>query len=115
MPTVRIEHEIHDYDAWKAAFDRDPADRRGSGVLGYRVLRPIDDPNFILIDLDFATRVEAERFLDVMRRIWRSPQAAPALRGAPRTRIAEAVETASLDGPAPVSQPVPNRNTVVER
>ena len=96
MPTVRIEHEIHNYDAWKAAFDRDPADRRGSGVRGYRVLRPLDDPNYILIDLDFDTSQEAERFLDVMRRIWQSPQAAPALRGAPRARIAEAVESATL-------------------
>jgi hypothetical protein len=96
MATVRIEHEIHNYDAWKAAFDRDPADRRGSDVRSYRVLRPVDDPNYILIDLDFDTSQEAERFLDVMRRIWQSPQAAPALRGAPRARIAEAVESATL-------------------
>jgi hypothetical protein len=48
-------------------------------------------------------RQEAERFLDVMRRVWRSAQAAPALRGAPRARIAEAVESVTLRGPAPVS------------
>jgi hypothetical protein len=91
MPTIRIEHEVHDFDAWKAAFDRDPADRRGSGVRSYRVLRPLDDPNYVLVDLDFDTQQEAERFLDVMGRICPSPQAAPA-----RARIAEAVESATL-------------------
>jgi hypothetical protein len=96
VPTVRIEHGIHDYDAWKAAFDRDPADRRRSGVRSYRVLRPLDDPNYILIDLDFDTQDEAERFIGVMRRVWQSPQAAPALRGAPSARIAETVESATV-------------------
>ncbi len=62
----------------------------------YRVLRPLDDPNYILIDLDFDTQDEAERFVEIMRRVWQSPQAAPALRGAPRARIAEAVESATL-------------------
>lgn len=30
MPTVRIEHAIRDFDAWKVAFDRDPARRESS-------------------------------------------------------------------------------------
>lgn len=96
MHTLRIEHEVHDYETWKAAFDRDPADRKGSGVRAYRVQRPVDDPQYIMIDLDFDTAGTAEAFLVRMQTIWRSAQAAPALRGAPTTRIVEAVEQASV-------------------
>ena len=36
MITVRIEHPITGFEQWKAAFDRDPVDRRGSGVRRYQ-------------------------------------------------------------------------------
>lgn len=96
MPTVRIEHKIHDYDAWKAAFDRDPADRRGSGVRRYRISRPIDDPAFVMIELDFDSAGEIEAFLATMRNVWQSPQAAPALLGSPQVRVIEEVESVEL-------------------
>lgn len=93
MPTLHIEHEIRDFDTWKAAFDSDPARRQQSGVRRYRVLRPIDEPNYVIIDLDFESSSEAETFLATMRDVWRSPQAAPALIGSPQARIVEAVES----------------------
>ena len=96
MPTVRIEHGIHDFDTWKAAFDRDPAGRKRSGVQHYQILRPVDDPAYIMIDLDFGTTAEAESFLEMMKKVWSSPQAAPALAGKPQTRIVERVESADL-------------------
>jgi hypothetical protein len=92
MVTVRIEHPITSFERWKEAFDRDPVDRRGSGVRRYQILRPVDDPEFIMIDLDFDTRTEATSFVSAMRRVWASPQAAPALGGSPRATIAEAVD-----------------------
>lgn len=93
MPTVHIEHQIHDFNSWKSAFDRDPANRQQSGVRRYQILRPIDDPNYIMIDLDFDNARQAEAFLAAMREVWRSPQAAPALLGSPQARIVEAVES----------------------
>lgn len=96
MPTVRIEHGIHNFDTWKAAFDRDPAGRKRSGVQRYQILRPVDDPDYIMIDLDFGTTAEAESFLEVMHTVWSSSQAAPALAGKPQTRIVERVETVDL-------------------
>ena len=68
MPTLRIEHPIRDFAGWKNAFDRDPAGRQCSGVRHYQVFRPIDDPHFITIDLDFARASEAEAFLVAMRK-----------------------------------------------
>jgi hypothetical protein len=92
MMTVRIEHPISSFERWKDAFDRDPVDRRGSGVRRYQIYRPVDDPGFVMIDLDFDTRAEATSFVTAMQRVWASPQAAPALGGAPRATIAESVD-----------------------
>jgi hypothetical protein len=96
MITVRIEHPIKSYDTWKMAFDHDPVDRKGSGVLRYRVLRPVDDPAFVMIDLDFQTTDEASNFLAAMQRVWASAAAAPALGGTPKVAVVQEVETAIL-------------------
>ena len=93
MPALHIEHQIRDFAAWKAAFDRDPAGRQRSGVRSYRISRPVDDPAYIMIDLDFDSAGEAETFLASMREVWQSPQAAPALLGSPQTRVVEVVES----------------------
>ena len=60
MYILRIEHPVPDYDAWKAAFDSDPIGRERSGVRRYRVLRATDDPNYVMIDLEFDSASEAE-------------------------------------------------------
>ena len=59
MFTVQIEHPICDFEGWRAAFDRDPAKREASGVRRYRNFRPVDDPKFVIIDLDFDTVIAA--------------------------------------------------------
>jgi hypothetical protein len=92
VPVVQLEHPIRDFDTWKAAFDRDPVGREASGVRRYQIYRPIDDPNFIAVDLEFDSRGEADAFKLALERLWRSPQAAPALGGTPRVRIVDIVE-----------------------
>jgi hypothetical protein len=89
---VQLEHPIRDFDTWKAAFERDPVGREASGARRYQIYRPIDDPNFIAVDLEFDSRGEADAFKLVLERLWRSPQAAPALGGTPRVRIVDMVE-----------------------
>lgn len=94
MAIVQLEHPISSFDMWKAAFDRDPIRREESGVRRYRIFRPVDDPNFIAVDLEFDDVPKAEAFRAALETLWRSPQAAPALGGAtPRARIVEAVES----------------------
>ena len=92
MPVVQIEHPIRDFEMWKAAFDRDPVQREASGVTSYRIYRPVDDPNYIAVDLEFDDRGRAEAFERALQALWRSPQAAPALGGAPHARIVDTVE-----------------------
>lgn len=72
MTLLRIQHRVPDYGRWKRAFDLDPADRKGSGVTRYTIERPRTDPNFVMIDLEFGTTLEAEKLLLKMRRIWSS-------------------------------------------
>jgi len=96
MATVHIEHPVRDFKSWKAAFDRDPADRRGSGVQRYSIQRPLDDPNYVAVDLDFATDAEAEAFLVTMRGVWASAAAASGLVGTPQSRVMRLVEHAEV-------------------
>lgn len=90
MTVVRIEHAVPDFERWKQVFDRDPADRKGSGVRRYQILRPTDDPNYVMVDLEFGSIGEAEAFLRKMEKLWGGP--AKAVMQNPRARITERVE-----------------------
>lgn len=90
MFILRIEHPVMDYDGWKKAFDSDPAGREKSGVRQYRVLRPVDDPKYVMIDLEFDTKEQAESLLAAMRKVWGEVQGKIILK--PIVRITEAVE-----------------------
>jgi hypothetical protein len=73
MTTLRIQHSVPNFEAWKRAFDSDPVDRKGSGVRRYQVSRAIDDPNFVLIDLEFDSAADARGLLAMMEQVWRGP------------------------------------------
>lgn len=91
MYMLRIEHPVPDYNRWKQAFDSDPVGRAKSGVRRYQVLRAIDDPNYVMIDLEFDTAREAEKLLNAMRSVWERVQGTVILN--PQARIVEVVET----------------------
>lgn len=94
MPIVRIEHAVPSFEQWKRAFDSDPADRKGSGVRRYQVHRAQDDPNFVMIDLEFDSLGDAEVFLRKMQAIWAGP--GKAVMQSPRARIVDRVEARDL-------------------
>ena len=91
MYMLRIEHPVPNFDGWKQAFDSDPASREKSGVRRYQVLRPIDDPNYVMIDLEFDTASQAEALLAAMRVVWGRVEGTIMMN--PQARIVEAVET----------------------
>ncbi|KNH20399.1 hypothetical protein ACU18_04420 [Arthrobacter sp. ZBG10] len=97
MPILRIEHRTHDFATWKAAFDRDPAGRGKAGVQRYSIYQPVDNPRYVLIDLEFPTVSQAERLLASMRQIWSSGAAGPAFGGEPRTQILDTKEVVQLE------------------
>lgn len=92
MYSLHIEHEVRDFDMWTTAFNRDPVDRAKSGVVAHRISRTVDDPNYIVIELDFERPEEAAALLHRLEtEVWSRPQAAPALSGKPTTRILNTV------------------------
>jgi ribosomal protein L35AE/L33A len=90
MAVLRIEHPVPSYETWKQAFDGDPVGRQRSGVRRYRIMRPVDDPNYVLIDLEFDTPREAEDLLASMRAVWE--RVSGSVMSDPRARIVEAME-----------------------
>jgi hypothetical protein len=91
MHILRIEHRVPDFDGWKEAFDSDPIGRKQSGVRRYRVLRPIDDPNYVMIDLEFDSLNEAEAVRAALQGLWGRVEGQ--VMADPRVRIVESVES----------------------
>ena len=70
MHIVRIEHPVPNFAAWKKIFDSDPLGRQQSGVRRYRILRSVDDPGYVMVDLEFDTLVQATATLERLRQLW---------------------------------------------
>lgn len=95
MYVLRIEHAVTDYAAWKAAFDNDPIGRARSHVLRYRILRPVDDPGFAMIDLEFEDERDAEAAHAALREVW----GRVTVMQDPRARIVRVEETRDVVPP----------------
>lgn len=92
MPTLHIEHAISDFELWNTAFERFAQHRQDAGVRRHRIHRPVDDPRYVVLDLDFDTTEEAQRFLGFLQtKVWALPANSPALVGTPQTKILEPV------------------------
>ena len=91
MIVLQIEHKIPNFDGWKKAFESDPINRKRSGVVNYNIFRPINDPNYVIIDLQFDTLQEAEDTLTSLRALWNKVEGE--ILTNPQTRILNLVET----------------------
>jgi hypothetical protein len=88
MTTLRIEHPISDFQVWKTAFDGFAEARANAGVRGFMIRQPVDDPHYLMLDLEFDTADRAEAFAQFLKQhVWSSAAASPGLAGAPQTRI----------------------------
>jgi hypothetical protein len=70
MHVLRIEHRAPNYEAWKQAFESDPVGRERGGVRRHRVSRQMDDPSYVMVDLEFETAGEAESFRAALLDLW---------------------------------------------
>ena len=96
MPTLHIEHAITDRDTWLGAFARFAEARKNAGVVSQRVRQPVDDANYIFIDLEFETMPAAEAFKTFLETvIWQSTDLSPGLGGVPIARVLEDLDAAS--------------------
>ncbi len=94
MYILQIEHPVPNYDGWRDAFENDPIDRKGSGVIHYRISRKPDDKNYVIVDLEFDTLNEAEACHEKLRQLWSHVEGS--LMNNPQSRIIEVIEDETI-------------------
>ena len=91
MYTLCIEHPIPSYEKWKQAFDSDPVGREKMKVRRYQILRPVDNPNYVMIQLEFDTASDADALLNAMHTVWSRVEGT--IMTNPKAQIVEILET----------------------
>jgi hypothetical protein len=94
MLILHIEHKVPSFDGWKKAFENDPVNRKKSGVRRYSILRPIDDPNYVIINLEFESLKEAEDTLAALLILWSKVEGQVMMN--PQSRILDLIETTDV-------------------
>jgi hypothetical protein len=65
---------VGDFEAWKRdGFDAHTIGRAKAGVRTHRISRDADDPNYVLVELEFRTLPKAEAMRAALRNLWRNP------------------------------------------
>ena len=62
MPYMLIRHKVKDYPKWKPVFDEHGKARKASGSKGGPLLRSADDPNNLVILLQWDDLAKARQF-----------------------------------------------------
>jgi hypothetical protein len=94
MIILHIEHIVMNFDNWKASFDTYESFRQQSGVQRYRVSRPTDNPDVVMIDLEFDNLSDAEALLTGVQQVWQ--RVGGVLIQNPQWRFCEVLETKEL-------------------
>lgn len=94
MTLLQVEHTISNFERWKEAFDKDPINRRKSGVKRYRILRPTDDQTYVIVHLEFDNLRSAQEALAALHKLWEKVEATIMVN--PRTRMLDIVESMEL-------------------
>ena len=94
MTILRIEHAVPNFEGWKKAFASDPIDRKKSGVKNYRIYRPADDPDYVIVDLEFNNLNDAQETLLALRKLWDKVEGTVMIN--PQTQIFDIVESCEV-------------------
>jgi hypothetical protein len=63
MVKIVMQSHVADFDAWLKMFNENEAFRTGHGATGHTVNRGVDDPNLLVLAVEFATLEGAQSFL----------------------------------------------------
>jgi hypothetical protein len=92
MTSLHIEHTVHNLEPWLETFNSFAQVRADGGVTALQVRNGAEDPNFVAIDLEFASLERARSFLEFLEsQIWPTSQH---FSGTPTTRVLERVTVA---------------------
>jgi hypothetical protein len=70
MAMLLIDYRVTDVAGWKAVFDQDPMGRKSHGVTRHRLYRDAEDPNHLLLSLEFPSTDQAKRFRNLLQPVW---------------------------------------------
>ena len=62
MPYLLVRHRVEDYARWRPLYDEHGATRKASGSAGGRVFRSADNPNEVIILLEWDDLEKARQF-----------------------------------------------------
>lgn len=94
MTILRIGHKVESFEGWKKVFDSDPISRKQSGARRYRIFQLTDDPNYVIIDLEFDNLKNAELTLASLNKLWSNVEGKVIFK--PQTQILNIVESVEL-------------------
>jgi len=72
--TLQVRNQVRDFESWKDAFDGYQRFREESGVRRHRVLRRVDDPSRVDVELDFDSVAEAGAFREKLEKVFATPR-----------------------------------------
>jgi len=94
MIILQIEHEVPSFEGWKKAFANDPIDRKKAGVRRYKIYQRNDNPNYVVIDLEFDSLKEAEETSAALQNLWKKVDGKIIFK--PQIRILKLVESKDI-------------------
>ena len=62
MTVLAVRHTVADYATWKAGYDNHGATRKAHGAIRDQVLQSEDDPNNLLVLVEFGSIEDAKAF-----------------------------------------------------
>jgi hypothetical protein len=94
MFILQIEHEVPNFEGWKKAFENDPVNRKKAGVRRYKILQQADNPNFVIIELEFDQMKDAEDMYAALQNLWKKVEGKIIF--SPKIRILSLTESKDL-------------------
>jgi hypothetical protein len=70
MPMLLIDYRVQDVVGWRAIFDQDPMGRARHGVTRHWLYQDCEDPNHIMVSLEFPSAQQAKRFRKALQPVW---------------------------------------------
>lgn len=62
MTVLAVRHTVADYATWQTGYDNHAASRKEHGAVRDQVLQSVDDPNNLLVLIEFGSMADAEAF-----------------------------------------------------
>ena len=62
MTVLVVQHKVRDFDAWKPVFDEDESRRREHGAQRHWLYRTVEDPNDVVVAVEFPSVDAAHSF-----------------------------------------------------